>query len=801
MNYKIGKIMIENFKHIDYLLLDFKDKDLVILDGPNGFGKTTIFDVIELVLRKEIDRVTNINDGRRGYNKLLLVKDEAKNTTLKVEFYNEKDKFTIVQQIDAGIKINSPQKKPDNWEVFRTYYLNDFEDDLVKENYKKEEDLPDIKKIYRYFSLFYYVQQEENTAFFKKNTKERMSIISALFDTEKEEREKQKLTDVRQKIITKEKTIKTAKDLKTTALEQVIKNISEEELEKHKEVEYFILFQNAIIQPEWDKKISTIQIETKDSYLQELRIVYQFKKNFKEFLKAKSNKIIEKYAINNQLLKHTIISSHFINEFDILEQLIKKENNLSILRKKISRDKLSQSIDRFPFKAIYSEIELEIDKEKLNQKVESLMKHKKEMSDLSNIVQELNDIRENLIIHFNKFITFIDKEKENCPLCGNSQDSHEELIKSIELKRLNFVNYYDNSSDKFETILNELYIEILNPVIEWIDKYLSDPINIVNREFFEQLKDSHKYKQDIIKFNEWLKNQEITLETFVTNEKSFVLQETIDSKILEFSKMIRKKKKNVKNEYAENSENFKKFEIIYSDLFSENERMVEEISLEKIIEKANYISYQYFNNSTMLAKKLKAEVEILNHKCKTIDSIKVNLNDIIKVYDRKISEHWKKIIQNIEIPFYVYSGKIIQDYQNGRGIFIKENNNSSDKSISFVSNSKSDHDVVNYLSSGQLSALIISFTLALNKIYGNKTMDILLIDDPIQTMDEINMASFVEVLRNDFRKKQIILSTHEENISRYMRYKFKKYNLKTYGLNIKDKLYPNLNFNVEKENK
>lgn len=50
------------------------------------------------------------------------------------------------------------------------------------------------------------------------------------------------------------------------------------------------------------------------------------------------------------------------------------------------------------------------------------------------------------------------------------------------------------------------------------------------------------------------------------------------------------------------------------------------------------------------------------------------------------------------------------------------------------------------MSSGQLSALIISFTLALHKKYSlNK---IILIDDPVQTMDEINIAGFIELLRN-----------------------------------------------------
>ena len=129
----------------------------------------------------------------------------------------------------------------------------------------------------------------------------------------------------------------------------------------------------------------------------------------------------------------------------------------------------------------------------------------------------------------------------------------------------------------------------------------------------------------------------------------------------------------------------------------------------------------------------------------------------IRIYKTQIASHWKRIMRDIEIPFYVYSGKILQDYQRGLGLFIQENEGEGVKNIKFISNN-TDHDAINYLSSGQLSGLIIAFTLALNKVYGNNSMQVLLIDDPVQTMDEINMASFVELLRNEFKDKQIFIN-------------------------------------------
>ena len=76
--------------------------------------------------------------------------------------------------------------------------------------------------------------------------------------------------------------------------------------------------------------------------------------------------------------------------------------------------------------------------------------------------------------------------------------------------------------------------------------------------------------------------------------------------------------------------------------------------------------------------------------------------------------------------------------------------------------------------------------LALNKIYAGKGIKTILIDDPIQCMDDINMISFVELLRREFSDCQIILSTHEEDFSNFIRYKFKKYDLIAQAITLKD---------------
>ena len=53
-------------------------------------------------------------------------------------------------------------------------------------------------------------------------------------------------------------------------------------------------------------------------------------------------------------------------------------------------------------------------------------------------------------------------------------------------------------------------------------------------------------------------------------------------------------------------------------------------------------------------------------------------------------------------------------------------------------------------------------------------------------MDNLNIHSFVELLRNEFSDYQIIMSTHDNFISRYMSYKFEKYEMKATIQNVQD---------------
>lgn len=80
-----------------------------------------------------------------------------------------------------------------------------------------------------------------------------------------------------------------------------------------------------------------------------------------------------------------------------------------------------------------------------------------------------------------------------------------------------------------------------------------------------------------------------------------------------------------------------------------------------------------------------------------------------------------------------------------------------------------------YFSSAQLNILSLSIFLAkaLHIEHDGQPVRSILIDDPIHSMDSINVLSVIDLLRNISIKfdRQIILSTHDENFYELLKLK------------------------------
>ena len=163
------------------------------------------------------------------------------------------------------------------------------------------------------------------------------------------------------------------------------------------------------------------------------------------------------------------------------------------------------------------------------------------------------------------------------------------------------------------------------------------------------------------------------------------------------------------------------------------------------------------------------------------------MNKLLNCQTTARKQYLNDLINYIEIPFFIYSGKLIQTYQSGLGLFCysgRDENQLTEFKIG-VSNEGLDGqlDVTSKFSSGQKNVTNIALMMALKKI-AKTNLDVFMVDDPCQSLDELNIASFVEIIKNEFKDTQLILSTHEERIAGYIKYKCEKAgkNIKLYDV-------------------
>lgn len=224
-------------------------------------------------------------------------------------------------------------------------------------------------------------------------------------------------------------------------------------------------------------------------------------------------------------------------------------------------------------------------------------------------------------------------------------------------------------------------------------------------------------------------------------------------------------------------------EKIYGKCINE---MKGQVSLEMLKRKVLYLEKLNCEKENTEINEIKQKIKKLILRKEKVKKIRQRLKELSTLYDKKIEEYKNITLKKLRVPLLIYTCKILQDYQNGLGVFVDKDE------MRFVSNGDAKHDILNTFSSGQLSGFVLAFLFAMNKQYIKASSDdigFILIDDPVQTMDDINISSLIEVLRNDFSDKQIILSTHEVDKENYILYKFFKYNKIGQSFNVKEKIY------------
>lgn len=768
MSYKITYLRVFNFKVFDDFELDFKKSNIITLGGPNGYGKTTIFDALELALNGNIERFIKI-DRSSGSADNIVAKDLSKSVAIKLILSDGEEQIIIKRshKPESTKSANKIANFPNLWkleqEIEGTYH------DITQ---TQLEELLGEQNLAKYYNSFFYIQQEDTAHFLKKDEQARLNLIAQLFDIKKETDELLKLQALDKKI----KLIYKQSDNEKQNLTQgdlTQNTLSDENIEYCR----LLNFTNSI-EHEWDKEqLTFLEMDTKDKYFHELKRIEVFIENkdnvvkFYHTLYVKQNieKIKNLIALYNIVDKQETIAELVKQKPLIQKILINLENMESILEQKIDFEVLKTKID-FDFNEFTKEVTT----------IKSL---KDNLSKSDKVVRELLVFRDSLITKYKESLL----DKNNCPLCGFDWGNADALILAIDEKKI-FLNTLIESETK---IFNEK-VESLKPRLKILKNLIEILIQNqykISNEYINYINTHRESIGFVLKFSRFFTLNEIAIDDLIIKDLNTSITEDIllnlTNKIVERidEKMI------FSEEFVSNEDEFKLVNV-YQTYFDKNEENVQNVILENIRQKAKYIQQMYYKFNHAKHKRL----EILDKEIVELDKLIVNIGTLIQIYGDKISNHRKKMIQNIELAFYIYSGKILHSIRGNQpsGVFLKDSVRGNDdklNNIRFVADYSSDQDIVNTTSSGQLAGIVIALTLALNRIY-SKNLDSLMIDDPIQSMDDINMISLVELLRNDFKDKQIFLSTHEDEIEKYILYKYMKHEYNVCRVNVmKEKLH------------
>lgn len=863
---KIKKILIYNFKNFRHkTVIDFSE-DITFLVGPNGFGKTTIFDAIELGLTGKLSRINKVTGENIIYNKPFFQNEIGSPVVIKLWLEKKRgDQFVIVRKLENdstdGKKVYAPIKSTSQFKLFRQDEVDDTNfieidnirlSDLTQSSIDEFLGVKGKYEIEKIFNLFNYIQQEETTFFLKQTEQERSDSLSFLVKTDEIEEKIEKIDKITRAINSKLDNLQVTQ---RTLIQRNLADVLYERLFTHHEFDF-------------DKQapFSSENLDQLTTFQATVQSIINFKQNFSvsEYKKRierdqKKQEITnnrnveqalyysilspiinesvskwqgEKYTLNNLILFEYTLLENYLQSFDVIIRENKRRKELNQYLTNLSKDINQMIVQSFDYVQGDS---LANDFESLKQQFGQYQNLRGQANQIDKNLSDLKQLRINLANQFNELRQHHHIVEDNkCPFCNSQFKSFEDLVKSY----VDYENYLTSISsqssqnlqviqsslassiqlvkqkitDEINSLRTDIDDGLLDKLHELHDKYEgyfpningfktfiqpytaispyslgSLELEVYNRQYQSNLQefrsklvvDDDIYplvdvnNKEIANIFEKLRSKvpELQLESYQLNQmlNQKISKSMLDTRLSELKQGINSA---IDTRYAINENLLMDTENIFPMYFQNDVKLLESISIEALERKKLYLNKQHNLVQNQRFQDLSHQIDIL-------EKTEVRLKELNMVYKEEVRQFKISIVKQLRIPFFIYSAKMLQNYQQGMGIFLTYKKTSEDDAtkkmiIRFKSDSSNDHDAMNQLSTGQLAVVSLAFTLSLNTMFKlSDNLNFLMIDDPIQDMDAMNVLSFIEILRHGIIDRyQIILSTYSDHNALFMGYKF-----------------------------
>ncbi|CZF79654.1 AAA family ATPase [Grimontia marina] len=767
--WRIHRLKIKGFK----VFTEFEESysnSLVVYDGPNGFGKTSLFDAKQILFCNKLPRV----DARLGALKVSANKKFSKNL---YQNHNSDGDVSIIAELRMGneslyimrmaraVDLRRGSNKPNSFDDFKLYELSSFDNKsdarLIEDESKFwSEKLGD--KFLNNFSVLNYLQQDSKSIVLpdKCDERSRTGQIEHLINLDRLKRRIEYISNL--KSVSKkqwssanfqfQEAVQDLKELEGSLLSEDVKEVS------------YIKITESNTPPNWDMEhpFSTQNFKQIDELLEKVNLLKRTYLGKKEIVKRISNK--QKLDFTKR------------EEFGLTVRLYHQFKRFSGLKKQKARlselEKLCNTLKNEPAKlsSIHTDILNTYLDEEVSKELERLLQDKNklllEQGGLSSKQADTLQLRD-------KLLGISDENDSECPLCGFDYTERVLLIEAVDGKTKRLKQLLDGVGKNISACYQSIAV-ILNPLK---DQYF--PI-------FEKLKlEFEAVLYNDLKFHEHqaarLKNiGDRLISLGVELPKDYAVEDVIQAEQIEQVRNHLLKSLEPEEDIITNQEvNF--FLENFGDI-----RKLENLTEDVIESKKHYIQKRYnLAVNSSIAKKRK-NLASSSERATHLKTMNDQLGRIETKLQHAQTNYIHRTIGQMESLFHIYSGRLLQNYQSGLGVFIDMPMGQRKNAImNFTTARDSQHDATLSMSSGQISALSLSLFLALNKKYAKTAF--VFIDDPTQCMDEINIASLSDLLRVELRDRQVIISTHEQDISDYLCYRYKKAGLDRQQVNLLEK--------------
>lgn len=775
---KIKKIEVENFRAYKEKVSLTLDNQFVLLSGENGFGKTSLIDAIEWCLTGNIRRLYASFNDRADDKQIERNKEINKRGILKNKKCKKDDVVKVSLVLDCdGEEIEICRRRRDdsldvhdNFEIISdnvsSYARGRIEQLKTSAEGIYDSNFLDMNKSYRFMNMSRVELKEQISDFIDNyeadlNISEEIKGIANKIDETrktKEEKLKELVTDVNHK-----------KEISNTI--EVSKIIENYPIEKAYEGE------NVIVD-----SMELAEINRKDIIGWGIDYIIKLCEEIEDDKKSTDN-----YAKANQLLQLYIEQKDEINKCVENKWYLNKE-----------RGEISESINRIDslIQELGKEFALNLEEIDLPSVKERYINDKKKYEDLKKEIYTLNNTINtfgngaNLINLFQHIVDnrtvlkeeYIAKGHKKCPLCGSIGWIDQLKVEEIGIEAQKYLKEQEDTKNAI--------IEQRNHKQQMLKNLWDEFRTFALKEFGNQREIKQKIKVEMernwmVVHNFFMQAQSLEIEyTGNIDEQISTRRVEAETKIL--SAQVRENKRAAIH---------KLITILVPDFLgnlSNNEYQIIRIKLQELYDRRD--DYTVFNQNLMTQKlayldgylnsgkkrKMTEEIDALQKSITEMnqaiesDKRKVKgLRELAQNIEKKVVELQKSQIQ--EIGPYIQSVfcKIIKHSD------IQEFNFATDRSKNVkvtgaILQDENNNSIMNMFSDGQMSVFMVAFFLG-NVIakHGTNALSTYFIDDVTSFLDDINMLSFLDMLKYFLTSEekiieQLFFCTCNKNVEQLM---------------------------------